>query len=104
MTDLLPPAPPTRRGLLRAGLACLLPAAVAVSAASHSADPALEPCAAWRTKNKAPPRQPAQGARGRRSRVTAPRNNEETRAERDRRMLRECRGKPNAGACEGYAS
>ena len=39
-----------------------------------------------------------------RSRVIAPRNHEETRAERERRFLRECRGKPNAGACEGYAS
>jgi len=28
----------------------------------------------------------------------------ETRAERDQRLRRECRGKPNAGACEGYAS
>ena len=28
----------------------------------------------------------------------------ETRAERDRRLQRECRGKPNAGACEGYGS
>ena len=27
----------------------------------------------------------------------------ETRKERDQRLLRECRGKPNAGACEGYA-
>ena len=27
----------------------------------------------------------------------------ETRAERDQRLLRECKGKPNAGACEGYA-
>lgn len=27
----------------------------------------------------------------------------ETRAERDRRLTRECRGRPNAGACEGYA-
>ena len=27
----------------------------------------------------------------------------ETRAERDKRLLRECQGKPNAGACEGYA-
>ena len=23
---------------------------------------------------------------------------------RDKRLLRECRGRPNAGACEGYAS
>jgi hypothetical protein len=28
----------------------------------------------------------------------------EGRSERDKRMLRECRGRPNAGACEGYAS
>jgi hypothetical protein len=27
----------------------------------------------------------------------------ETIAERDRRLLRECKGRPNAGACEGYA-
>lgn len=26
----------------------------------------------------------------------------ETRAERDRRLQRECKGKPSAGACEGY--
>lgn len=24
-------------------------------------------------------------------------------AQRDKRLLRECRGRPNAGACEGYA-
>ncbi len=28
----------------------------------------------------------------------------ESKAERDKRLLRECRGKANAGACEGYAS
>ncbi|WP_312835359.1 hypothetical protein [Comamonas sp.] len=28
----------------------------------------------------------------------------ETPAERDRRLLRECQGLPNAGACLGYAS
>lgn len=28
----------------------------------------------------------------------------ETIKERDRRLLRECKGRPNAGACEGYAS
>jgi hypothetical protein len=26
----------------------------------------------------------------------------ETRAERDKRLLRECKGRPNAGLCEGY--
>lgn len=28
----------------------------------------------------------------------------ESKPERDKRLLRECRGKANAGACEGYAS
>lgn len=27
----------------------------------------------------------------------------ESRSERDKRLSRECRGRPNAGACEGYA-
>lgn len=29
---------------------------------------------------------------------------EETQAQRDRRLKRECKGRPNAGACLGYAS
>jgi len=28
----------------------------------------------------------------------------ETRVERDKRLQRECKGKPNSGACEGYGS
>ena len=28
----------------------------------------------------------------------------ESKADRDKRLLRECRGRPNAGACAGYAS
>jgi hypothetical protein len=28
----------------------------------------------------------------------------ESKSERDKRLLRECRGRPNAGACEGHAS
>ncbi len=28
----------------------------------------------------------------------------ESQAERDKRLQRECRGRPNAGACEGHAS
>jgi hypothetical protein len=27
----------------------------------------------------------------------------ESRSERDRRLMRECKGRPNAGLCEGYA-
>ncbi|WP_353238106.1 hypothetical protein [Limnohabitans sp.] len=28
----------------------------------------------------------------------------ESKSERDKRLIRECRGRPNAGACEGYAN
>lgn len=50
----------------------------------------------------------AQGARTKpqkgkgRSQPAAPPSSEESRAERDRRLSRECRGRPNAGACLGY--
>lgn len=30
-------------------------------------------------------------------------SSEETTAERDRRLYRECQGRPNSGACAGYA-
>ncbi len=35
--------------------------------------------------------------------VTFHEGSAESRAERDKRLTRECRGRPNAGACEGYA-
>lgn len=44
----------------------------------------------------------ARGARGKRPPVD--KGPAETRQERDKRLQRECRGKPNAGACEGYSS
>ena len=49
----------------------------------------------------------AQASTGTRSRSRKPpvdKGPAETRAERDKRLQRECRGKPNAGACEGYGS
>lgn len=33
-----------------------------------------------------------------------PNSAHETTRERERRLLRECKGRPNAGACSGYAS
>jgi hypothetical protein len=42
-----------------------------------------------------------------RKKIPRPKQNKgagETDKERDRRMLRECKGRPNAGACEGFAS
>jgi len=37
-------------------------------------------------------------------RPKADKGNGETIQERDRRLARECKGRPNAGACEGYAN
>lgn len=44
------------------------------------------------------------GSRGKSRKPPVDRGPAETRAERDKRLQRECRGKPNAGACEGYGS
>ena len=41
------------------------------------------------------------GTRGKRA--PADKGPGESRTEREQRLQRECRGKPNAGACEGYA-
>lgn len=42
-----------------------------------------------------PPRQPAQPK-------VVPSGSEESAAARDRRLKRECKGRPNAGACAGH--
>ncbi|MEN9889429.1 MAG: hypothetical protein RL559_1466 [Pseudomonadota bacterium] len=42
--------------------------------------------------------------RARGQRAPAQKGPGETPQERDKRLLRECKGRPNAGACEGYAS
>jgi hypothetical protein len=41
-------------------------------------------------------------SQGRSKPAAAPSGSEESRADRDRRLSRECRGRPNAGACLGY--
>lgn len=48
--------------------------------------------------------QAAGSSRGKSRKPPVDRGPAETRAERDKRLQRECRGKPNAGACEGYGS
>ena len=50
---------------------------------------------------------PAKGQKPKAAKAPKPpsdKGSAEGRAERDKRLLRECRGRPNAGACEGYAS
>ena len=45
-----------------------------------------------------------QGSRARNRKPPADKGPAESRAERDKRLQRECKGKPNAGACEGYGN
>jgi hypothetical protein len=42
--------------------------------------------------------------KGKAPKVKGDKGSGESKSERDKRLLRECRGRPNAGACEGYAS
>ena len=71
---------------------------LAMPAASHAADnltavtAADKPAKAKKPKHSKAPKAPGNTGSG------------ESTTERDKRLLRECRGKANAGACEGYAS
>ncbi len=71
---------------------------LAMPAASQAADnftavtAADKPAKAKKPKQSKAPKAPGNTGSG------------ESKAERDKRLLRECRGKANAGACEGYAS
>ncbi|MBM3387378.1 MAG: hypothetical protein FJY36_06905 [Betaproteobacteria bacterium] len=67
---------------------------------------AMQVCLAWAAGLALPPTL-AQTAPRRRGTARPPAPDKgpaETTPERDKRLLRECKGKPNAGACEGYAS
>jgi len=57
------------------------------------------------TKAKKSKPQAAQTAKGKKvGKIRFEKGSGETRGERDRRLQRECRGLPNAGACLGYGS
>jgi hypothetical protein len=71
-------------------LACLLLAAALATAQAHA------------SSRQAPTKDPAR-ARGSASAKVIP-GSEESSAERARRLKRECKGRPNAGACLGHAS
>ncbi len=72
--------------------------APALAASRHA--PVTAPASAAASKERAAPA-------ARRYRTARPpvqrTSSDETAAERDRRLARECRGLPNAGACLGYA-
>ena len=73
---------------------CLLAIPPASSATDNftAVTAADKPAKAKKPKQAKAPKPPAHTGAG------------ESKAERDKRLLRECRGKANAGACEGFAS
>ena len=87
----LPPSPllpPYITMALLAGLLALCPAAMAAS--SHAT---------------ASPHAKTSGKRSQAVKIKESKNNsQESVSERDRRLQRECKGRPNAGACLGYAT
>ncbi len=68
-------------------------------AALPSASLAADTFSAVVTKDK-----PAKSPKNKTPKKPPPTGSTESPLERDQRLLRECRGKPNAGACEGFAS
>jgi hypothetical protein len=73
---------------------CGLATAPASQAADHftAVTAADQPAQAKKPKQAKAPKPPVNPSTG------------ESKAERDKRLLRECKGKANAGACEGFAS
>lgn len=49
-----------------------------------------------------PDRRKGTAKRSKKAKPAPPSASEESRSDRERRLLRECAGRPNAGACEGY--
>ena len=45
-----------------------------------------------------------EGKKGKRSSATFERGTEESKTERSARLRAECKGRPNAGACQGYTN
>lgn len=77
-------------------LAIVLGSALSSNAAAQST---VSPAAA---EQPAAVRKPAKKARSRKSQPRNAATGGETTPERERRLKRECRGMPNAGACLGY--
>ena len=93
--SLLPPAPSRRRMPLRSGIALLALVIISALAAPESAQ-------AKSRKNHQNTTSGDAHKKGASKTTYRPSSSEETRAERERRLSRECKGMPNAGACKGY--
>ncbi len=84
----------------------LLSLALAASGAAQAADLSGSGIAVWSAKksdsNSYKPRKHRSGKRGKGGGVTFHDGSAESRSERDRRLMRECKGRSNSGVCEGY--
>lgn len=87
---------PMRRLLL---LIVLIQVAGFMAAPVHAAERADTPAADAGAAKKEPKKSPKQAAA---PRANAAGGSGETTAERQARLRRECKGRPNAGACTGY--
>ncbi len=56
------------------------------------------------TATDKPTKKPKQAKQTKAPKPPTDKGSAESKSERDKRLIRECRGRPNAGACEGYAS
>lgn len=88
---------------------CILAALLSVLAASpvlalEAASPAGDKATTSAPVRKAASTATSAPPTSARGRVVIIRGNEESAAARERRLKRECRGRPNAGACLGFAS
>jgi hypothetical protein len=87
-----------KKFMIQPALAFIVVAAVLMgSVPAYSAEPADKPA-----KTKANKKTARAAATGQGGKVTFLRGSEETSQERSTRLKRECKGRVNAGACEGY--
>lgn len=85
-------------------LATLLSANAATAASTFSSSP-LVSIQATSAKDGSKAKKPKKAKKAKTKKgggVTFNDGSAESRPERDRRLMRECKGRPNAGACEGY--
>ncbi|MBK5204925.1 MAG: hypothetical protein JJD98_05815 [Polaromonas sp.] len=87
-----------KKSVIQPALAFIVVAAVLMGGVpAYSAEPVDKPA-----KTKASKKAAKAAATGHVGKVTFLRGSEETAQERSTRLKRECKGRVNAGACEGY--
>lgn len=84
-------------------LFCCPAADAAAAAAARPAHARGNAAVVTQTRGEAPPRPAARASRSKPRIVHLPSSSQESPEQRDRRLARECRGLPNAGACLGHA-